>query len=990
MPRTPGLWKLALCVAVITGCERRIEGPSPIVSRAVNPLYEAPQPAQVCNAQAPASGWTLHLDGQGFAPLPVGVLGNAEVAMPQVLLSGPETFELPREQVAFVSSGRLTLTLPTADTTPPRALATGSYGVTVRNPSGLEGSAAGVVVVVPPPTLASATDEGTYSQGAAGTLRLTGTGFRTADVPGVVLRGGGLAEVTITEVTVVSATEVTGVIPAGTAPGTYDVVLTNPEGCAATLPAGLVLSDLRLGALRIDPRFGYRNQNTTITVYNAPVGNQQAFSGGAPQLTIHAPLRSDPSVIVAIPLRRESYVSANAITAVVPTCSGLDSAPASAADCPNGIVAGGPYAVSVRDPSGATGTIPASAGFVVLFDPAPQIQSISPPAVDTQGLTGAEVLTISGEHFGENAVPQIVAQLGSGNLLVCDLPLVLQAGTNELQANLPTSVPSDGCAEYDPAGAQVATSTGFSLTEGQYLIRVQNGSDIAYSDFSALVVRNPSADPESAGALATRLSTARADFRLVQGRDDLGSHFLYAVGGSDGSAVLASVEVAPVTPFGDLGGDCSSGTCRFRILDRTPLPEGRSGHGAFSYTDSTGTSWLYVVGGSSGPATLDGTLRAQILRAADAPDLTEPEPAAGTLPQGTWYYRVAAVMAGDDPVNPGGETLASDEQPHTVPAEQGGAALRWRCVPGAASYRVYRTAEANAASGGGVLLTTLAAQAACSGDPLPDETFTDDGSLTAGSERPLPPGALGQWVAQAPLRQDRAQAGLERVGDILYVAGGYCAVEETAGDGLDCPADNATLATVERAGIDPATGALGAFEAAGTLNTARRRLHLTLANADAAPAHFSSSTPDNRADAWLVAVGGRSATTTLTTNVFEVAQVVEDGAAIATPAFTVASYAGTQGFHGGWAYVVANQLVGTAANSTNNLSSKADDVCVGQCTAAGSFAGTLNNTKITAYTAGLRYLNGNLLFRAFIYVAGGFPTTTVTGTPTDTLERFTY
>ncbi len=54
-----------------------------------------------------------------------------------------------------------------------------------------------------------------------------------------------------------------------------------------------------------------------------------------------------------------------------------------------------------------------------------------------------------------------------------------------------------------------------------------------------------------------------------------------------------------------------------------------------------------------------------------------------------------------------------------------------------------------------------------------------------------------------------------------------------------------------------------------------------------------------------------------------------------------------------------------------------------------SFDGTLNATSVSYLSGGPRYLSGNVLFRAFVYAAGGFPND-AGGTPTDTVERLVY
>jgi hypothetical protein len=73
------------------------------------------------------------------------------------------------------------------------------------------------------------------SQDVATTITLTGADFTSG--AGVSLSGA--EAVTLTNVTVVSATQATAVVPAGAALGTYDVTLTNPDGQSATLPDSL-------------------------------------------------------------------------------------------------------------------------------------------------------------------------------------------------------------------------------------------------------------------------------------------------------------------------------------------------------------------------------------------------------------------------------------------------------------------------------------------------------------------------------------------------------------------------------------------------------------------------------------------------------------------------------------------------------------------------------------------------------------------------------
>lgn len=88
------------------------------------------------------------------------------------------------------------------------------------------------------------------------------------------------------------------------------LVLTTPDGCAFTLPQGLVVSFARLGTLNIDPRFGWRRQNQPLTLFDTPSNSdEQPFSGGLPEIVLFAPLKAAPTKLVEIPLRRAAFVN---------------------------------------------------------------------------------------------------------------------------------------------------------------------------------------------------------------------------------------------------------------------------------------------------------------------------------------------------------------------------------------------------------------------------------------------------------------------------------------------------------------------------------------------------------------------------------------------------------------------------------------------------------------------------------------------------------
>ena len=147
-----------------------------------------------------------------------------------------------------MDSTKLVLLFPTASTTPAQALMPGVYDVAVTNPGGAVATLSTGVEVVPPPSLTSAVATASFSTGAATPVQLDGTGFRTGAVPSVTISPSGTPATVIplTGVVVVSATRLTATVPAGTPEGTYDVTVTNPDGCSATIFRGLLLRELPL------------------------------------------------------------------------------------------------------------------------------------------------------------------------------------------------------------------------------------------------------------------------------------------------------------------------------------------------------------------------------------------------------------------------------------------------------------------------------------------------------------------------------------------------------------------------------------------------------------------------------------------------------------------------------------------------------------------------------------------------------------------------
>jgi len=759
-------------------------GPKPVITGVTRSDTGFPTEAVICT-DLPNH---LTVAGTDFSPMPTNVLaGTQGVALPSVIATDEAgvAHELPT--VTFDPATR-TLSVAIAA----GELAAGSYAVRVTNPNGNTTQLAAALVVVPPPTLASI-DPIFGIQTSTTDVTLAGTGFRAtgAGVPPAVTmspEAGGMVT-GLSGVALASSTQATGVVPSGLGLGFYDVTLTNPEGCSATLTHAF---EVRAPPIidvcnTVDPAFGWVNGRTTIEICaNNANGHglqavPQAFLlvpdglGGVKEVALirQAMLSADTTA--------GGYTHASVMTAVVPSATEARGA---------GIAVGGPYSIKVVNPDGSTGTI--ANAFEVLPDPPPTIVSVTPEQGTTQSST---TLTITGTNFKDpGTIARIMllradqasgATCPSATCFICGTPSVLTA-TSKVACAAPST----------------------TMAAGGYVVRYEHTDDGAFADFAAFTVTNPSANISGTSLAAMPvLGQARFGHAAALGRDDLGTRFAYAIGGladTAGATALDSVEVASISRFGALG--------QWTAI-RSRLPAPRSGAVAF-----VRGRYVFVLGGrdAAGAPVATGW-RARILGADTAPAIDPPTlatDAASTLAAGTYIYRVAAVLgAGGD--SPGGETLTSD--PESIVVSQGKSVhLTWQALAGAVSYRIYRTAPppTPAYSGTERLLATGVLTA----------SFDDNGSAPLDTTTaPLPAGALGAWVDTLPLSSARAEAAVTVAPDpggnpYVFVSGG---ATDLAG---------ARLATVDVAAISvggDGVASLGTFAAAAGAFTTGRSEHLT-------------------------------------------------------------------------------------------------------------------------------------------------------------------
>jgi len=744
---------------VCVSCAARDNGPTPAI--------DGVEPDLICTAQQDV---TLTLTGSGFSPAVVdGLTDDPAVEMPRVLLVAPggaET-EIPPANVSLPGGDRSGTTL---EAVVPMGLVSPAgpdetevvHGIRVINPNGNDGVLADALTIVPPPTL-TAVDPTDGAQGTVVTVTLTGTGFRA----GMTVTLGATPPVVGTSVTVSSATSATVDFDlTGVATSTYDITVTNVDGCSDTLPGAFTVFEPTLFDLTgIDPPFGCTCSDTTVTI----------FSAGGFVSTPRVEMRPAGETTPVIAFERVAFIDSSTLTAVVPAGAAI-----------------GDYDVTVFNPpsDGGIGVLPS--GFRVVSMPIPTIEAVVP----SRGDPGADTdVSIFGENFRDDVKIELIDPLGNFDATVTPVTTV------------------------DPTRIDVTLPTN-GMSEDAYLVRVTNLDEDTYSTFSNFLVAStgPSGNLHTFAAMSP-LTTGRRILAGANARDDLGNRYLYAIGGDTGAggAVLDSVEVSQLSKFGDLS--------QWRAI-RNPLSSPRVGASAVAVPvfDPAGSpfvpvkTFLYVAGGQDDVGTiLDTVERAVILSTADAPLVTSIGAAgdAGSLDVGTWYYKVSAVLASADPDNPDGETLPSEEAIITIGGATTSIDLAWGAVNvngiDAVGYRVYRTDAANGASQTEHLVAEVTGT-----------SFTDTGEA-AGTQSPLPEGSTGTWVVQAGALGaarwgHQAATVADPSGDrYVLVLGG----KSNATDGY--------LASVEYAAIDDTDGTIGAFETTAVTDLTLARAFFSLA-----------------------------------------------------------------------------------------------------------------------------------------------------------------
>ncbi len=679
----------------------------------------------------------------------------------------------------------------------------------------------------PPPTITSVTPS-TVANTQDTTITIVGTHFQKT--PKVTIAIMGQTPITLA-VTYVDAQTVTAVVPMGTPAGSYVLTLTNPDGKSATAML-TVTTPPPITIKTVTSPYACSTQDTPITI-----------DGDNFESTPQALLVAAGAAGANLPLKNVAFLSATKLTAVVPA----------------GGVVGGPYALKITNPDGATGQL--AMAFTITQLCPPVVDDVTPSEVvhnyNTMA-TGSTPITVTGKNFHMDASVVLVDQ-------------------NEQEVMLPN-------VKIDASGAPTKLVVNFdassmNLTDGIYLVRVKEsdaptsagGTGVTMTgDYSLFVVANPSGKFASAVA-GTALPSGRRGLGVIGGQLNAASRFLSAIAGDSGGmapTLLADGLVAPLSLFGNIA---DAGWLPLRKRAANPasgdtsndLSSARTGIGI-----ATWNGWVYVIGGTTalGAAGLGAPFspmtptaevwKARILPADEAPTVSAvAATTVGKLMPGTYYYKVAAlVAAGTSGYGPNAaETVASDEQVVTLTGTS--TAVTLTISPAAAlaghvtGYRVYRTAMADGVSQTEVFL----ADAAASG------SYTDDGSATTGMAHPLTAGLLSEWEPGPSLLVPRAFPAVSiattrptptTTAPYLYVVGG---------------ASSATAAEKTYEVSPLSSGAAAAFGptglAPGNANNCTT-VETCMASARWSPFAVSISDPPsvtNPATSWLLAGAGATA-----------------------------------------------------------------------------------------------------------------------------------
>ncbi len=489
-------------------------------------------------------------------------------------------------------------------------------------------------------------------------VTLSGFGFDAA--ASVVFANSDAADVTLElqGVTVDGDSRIELTLPADPTRrlGLYDVSVTNPDGDSATLEKAFLVSPNPPPAVDdVIPPFAYQGDPADGVLSDRSIAIRG--SGFLSTPGVRWVSQSDPDLIFEA--SSVAFTDSTAVSAIIPVET--EAMPA------------GDYSVQLTNPDSQGAVWDGT--FTVTATPPPDIQSISPIRAAGAEFNGGTIsLGISGSHFATGDPGAQISLLGPEG----EIPLATEVNSDTALTGWP------------PAGVTV--------NNGGYPVKVTNpdGQWDVYYLFSVTSSAEGKLESPWVAHPESTLQTPRYQHAARHGFDPFKNGYIYIAGGKDEAGVpLDTVEYTRVSVYG-LPGVWNT-ALQFDGSGHAPnrLNEARSGLALVGIGP-----WLFAIGGSADGQTASATSEvARILGLASMPYLRR-EPAvsaAGSLPTGSWYYRVAAVTEH-------GEGLASQE---AIARNAGGAVtIRWAPVDGALGYNVYRSLAADGRSQTERLLAT--------------------------------------------------------------------------------------------------------------------------------------------------------------------------------------------------------------------------------------------------------------------------------------------
>ena len=525
-------------------------------------------------------------------------------------------------------------------------------------------------------------------------FNLTGIGFVAGATVTFINSDDALVTFDPTGLSVDSAESISGTIPAnsGRVLGLYDVTVTNPDGESGTLEKAFLVSPNPPPVVDdVIPPFAWNGDPVDGILSDRAIairGQNFLSTPGVRWVSVANPDEIWEATSVA-------FTDSTALTAIIPSESGAMPA--------------GDYIVQVTNPDlqGA-----AWAGtFEVTATPPPRITSITPiRAAGNDFASDLIPLTVSGQHFVEGG--SVISLVGLG-----------------FETPLATTSPAGSTTQL------VGVPAGATFNHGAYPVKVTNpdGQWDIYYLFSITSSAEGKLDENWVSHLESTLQTPRYRHDATHGFDVFRSGYIYAIGGSDEGAVpLDSVEYTQVSVYGLPGvwrqAEQFDGTGHVPNL-LTAARTGVSVAGIGPY--------VYAIGGSSDASA--GLMTAEVARILGIDTIpylsrhanSNPN---GSLPQGSWYYRVSAVTDA-------GEGLASQE---AIARDAGGeVTIRWAGVRNALSYNIYRSLASDGRSQTERLLTS-GVQATAFADNGEDNLAPAPGNLRGRGQTGA--GALAQGI----------------------------------------------------------------------------------------------------------------------------------------------------------------------------------------------------------------------------------------------------